>query len=267
VEEFWAAEEWHPRLAQRRLDTLAGALRWNQGPRISWAADGLETIRVKLDETGGSAVYLKRYAAYRGDWRYFWRARRLLQEVAALRWMEKHRLPAPPLVAWGRRRHFGVTTAAVLMTAEAAGTEQLRAALHSGRTDWTHRRRRLTATLSGLIAAMHRGGMFHGNLFLRNILYRSATGEFLLIDFPASTTRPGWPGRPFATVRDLSSLAKELTDEVTLRDRMRFVTLYVKQRWPALSGAIRRRKVRRLWRGASQRLERLLKRSSEQLRD
>jgi tRNA A-37 threonylcarbamoyl transferase component Bud32 len=234
---FRAADEWRPLFGRHRLSTMAAWLTTIHGQRVSWRYDGLETIRVDLSDDSGRtrSCFLKRYAAYRGLWSYYWRVRRLRREIDALRWLAERSFPAPVLIAWGVRRHWGMVTAACLVTA----------GLDDVRTLENDPAGRFAPVLARLIGRLHRAGFFHGNLYARNILFRPSTGDLFLIDFPACRIEPPWPITSHAAVRDLSCL---LHDPVPAAadDAVRFIAAYVEARWPEHDQAARVRIAGRL---------------------
>jgi tRNA A-37 threonylcarbamoyl transferase component Bud32 len=251
TDRLWLADPWRIHLHHRGLSTIDTFLSWTDGRRVSWRMNGLETLRITVPAADGSALvgYLKRYAGYRGRWSYFRHAGRLRREAVALQWLQERSLKVPPLLAWGIRSRWGIVTASFILTAEVEGAETLDALWYrAASTD----RSRLLVRLATVIGRMHRTGFIHGNLYGRNILIATGTGEPYLIDFPASRMNPPWPIGTFGMVRDLSGLLSDL-DPLLSEEATRFLAAYAEARWPDRPLDARERMVRRLARRISRR--------------
>jgi len=244
TDRLWFADPWRGHLQACGLSTIDAFLHWSEGLRVSWRATGLETIRITVPAADGPplAGYLKRYARYQGHWSYFRHAGRLRREAAALQWLRERSLNAPQLLAWGIRSRWGAVTASFLLTAEVEGAEQW---AELWRRSAPGDRSQLLPRLAGLIGRMHRATFIHGNLYSRNILVSTGTGEPYLIDFPSSRMTPPWPIGSFGVVRDLGGLLTDL-DLTVPEDTRCFWTAYGEARWPDASPEARGRMVRRL---------------------
>ncbi|MBI3621714.1 MAG: hypothetical protein HY208_05945 [Nitrospirae bacterium] len=246
TDRLWLADAWRERLTQCGLFTVEAFLRWTDGRRVSWRENGLETLRIELqDATTPTLVgYLKRYSRFRGEWSYVRHARRLRREAAALLWLHERSLNAPPLLAWGVRSSWGVIVGSFVLTQEVEGADTL-AEVWRRAAQTPAERHQLLARLAGVIGRVHHAGFIHGNLYGRNLLITAGSGDVHLIDFPACRMNPPWPISVFGAARDLSGLLNDLgplSDEETAT----FLAVYGDARWPDHSPAARTRLVHRL---------------------
>jgi len=230
TDRLWLADAWRERLASHGLSTVEAFLQWSEGRPVSQRQNGLETIRIELrtSTVPGPAGYLKRFRRFRGRWRNVRHPGRLRREAAALQWLQERSLNAPPLLAWGVRSSWGVITASFVLTKEVEGTDTLD-------TVWRRvapaERHQLLARLAACIGQVHRAGFIHGNLYGRNILLATGTGDVYLIDFPACRMNPPWPISTLGMTRDLSGLLNDLaplSDDETAK----FLAVYGEARWP-----------------------------------
>jgi tRNA A-37 threonylcarbamoyl transferase component Bud32 len=250
TDRLWLADAWRERLASHGLTTVDAFLQWTDGRLVSRRENGLETIRIELrtSTAPGLAGYLKRFRRFRGRWRNFRHVGRLRREAEALQWLQERSLNVPPLLAWGVRSNWGVMTASFVLTKEIEGADTL-AEVWRRVAQAPAERRQLLARLAACIGRVHRTGFIHGNLYGRNILMATGSGDFYLIDFPDSRMNPPWPIGAHGVTRDLSGLLNDLVNDLAPlfdAETAEFLTVYGEARWPDRGQEARARMVQQL---------------------
>lgn len=185
---------------------------------VAWSRT-TDTICVERRER---SIYVKRYRYPR--WRHRLRGmfrgtllgkHRARREFRALERLRSIGVPVVRPLGWGERRIAGFVTVSYLITEGIAGAMSLSryATEHLlSRDDASVRvaRTQVVRDLAQAVRRMHRGGLLHGNLFLRNILIRpgfDGRHEFFFLDAVrvrrANANGPHQPG----VIADLAGLA------------------------------------------------------------
>jgi hypothetical protein len=262
-------------LAAHGLDSVEGALAWQDGQRLD--KPGLEPWRQRwrIRLTGGDAraetLYLKRFVAppLARQWQR-WREGILTHSTAHVEWrsareMARYRIPATQVVAVGERMKACVEYASFICLKEVEG-ESLERIVGRSRTRPAGIGSPAIDALARFVARFHETGYVHRDLYLSHIFLlhsRSGTNErdYVLIDLQR-VFRPRWRHRRWI-VKDLAALACSTPPEwAGPSDRARFLLRYQRLR-PDLrpaGRAARRHEYQRLALEITRREERMKKR-------
>lgn len=228
----------------RRLADGVGLLRTRDvictlGDRcVAWSRT-TDTIRLDGDDY---TLYVKRYryprwkhrtrGLFRGTLFGKSRARR---EFRALEKLRGANVPVVQPLGWGERREFGFLALSYIITKGVAGAASLARYANEHlltRDDASVRveRLQLVRQLAETIRRMHNAGVCHGNLFLRNILYRPGArdGEpFVFLD--ALRVRSVPPNDPYhpTVIGDLAGLASIGPDVCRRAEVLAFAKAYL----------------------------------------
>lgn len=207
-------------------------------------------------------VYVKRYGHRRPTWRFFGRrskARREFENYAAF---ERIGLNAAQRVLCAEQRDaLGRLVQAVIVTVAIDGARPLLAHVEAACPDaadpvHARARRDLSLQLGAMLRATHDAGFRHHDLHWRNILVAERAGRptVFWIDCPRGQQAPRLlPDRPFV-LKDLATLDRVGHKACTLRERVRFLRMYLGDDAPPGAGAALAREVgrfsasRRQWR-------------------
>ena len=182
------------RLRACGLDRVDSVLSRVEGQIVAWSRT-TDTILVRPSaDHPGFFVKRYRYPGWRKRWRGMFRGTffgvpRAVLEYRALRALQLSGVSAVRPVAVGTRRLARFVTVCYLVTEEVPGAQNLTQYaidVREGRIALSRpERRRIVTTLALVIAALHREGRSHGQLYLRNILIRHGPGavpEFFFLD-------------------------------------------------------------------------------------
>jgi len=218
--EKWRAELWAEILA--RIEAAEGR-KHPQTARLAGAPAQGATYYLKIYSPPAGAAALKDLLRHS-------KAVRALKQSEALARLGFH---APPAVAAGEERTFGVLGRSFLLTSEIAA-KPLAAALRKycapplDRSGVSRKRRWLTQ-LARETCRLHRHGFVHGDLVASNIfagLEPGGAARFYYMDNDRTRRYPAWlPQRLWR--RNLVQLNRIVLPGISLQDRMRFLRNYL----------------------------------------
>ncbi len=230
------------RLQACELDTVERVLGRVDGQVAAWSRT-TDTLYVACPD-GGPGFYVKRHyfpnwtKRLRGTFRgTFFGAHRGEAEYQALCTLRGVGVPAVRAVAYGSERSAHFLTTCFLITEEVPGAENLTTLAQSamdGDQPLDRRQRRETiSTLARELATMHGLGVSHGNLFWRNLLFRSGpdgTPELFLLDVHPLTRWQRLRAGQRWWLRELAQTAVSALPFTSRTERMRFFKSYLQVR-------------------------------------
>lgn len=220
------------------LDSVEQALSRTEGRVVAWSRT-TETLYVPCPHNS-VGFYVKRhyFTRWSNRWRGMFRGtffgpHRGQAEYRALEALRGEGVPAVRPVACGSRRVAHFVAACFLITEEVPGAVNLTSfaqqVADGTRALNTEQRTLLADTLAKQVAAMHAGGVVHGNLYWRNILIRqglSDAPEFFLLDPRPRRPWQRWPAGRDAWLTELAQLAVSAKPFTTRSERLRFIKRY-----------------------------------------
>jgi len=202
--------------------------------------DGRRTLRF---EHGGRSYFAKLHHGL--GWRRFgksllrgrWPVCGADNEWRAIRTLTEKGIATTPLVAWGRRGHLPATRQSFIITEDLSGT----VSLEDFCRDWPRNppspalKRALIREVAKITATLHRLGLYHCDLYICHFLLDRQNPDPLrpklhLIDL--HRVRHGGLRPRRWQVKDLAALHfSSFEIGLTLRDRLRFITVYSGRPW------------------------------------
>jgi tRNA A-37 threonylcarbamoyl transferase component Bud32 len=222
-------------IALHRLAFARGrdaCLHWGPGSSVS---------RVVIRGAAGSldmAVKWNHWRGWRGALSDALHGSRGQRALAASRRVAAAGLLQPEVLAFAERRRLGCVRESFLLTRFLAGADPLPVALARLRGA-VRERRALARALGDTLGALHAAGLDHRDLKHSNLLVDRA-GRIALLDLEA-LRRPAplrW-GRRVAALGLLDAFARDLYPWLPDRDRLRFLSAYLRAQ-PRLAGSERR---------------------------
>jgi tRNA A-37 threonylcarbamoyl transferase component Bud32 len=215
------------------LDSVGRVLRCVGDHTAAWSRT-TDTIRVGPGPgQAGPGFFVKRYHYPKAMRRLLnllhrlaGRRDRARREYEILRRLERRGLPVVRAVATGQRLRFGALRSCLLITECFENASPLDR-LASRRIGSFRDRRALIAALARAVAALHREGVVHGQLFWRNVLVRENHGagyDVRFLDFsPSRRQRRSRPDH----IRDLGALGSGALLFCSRSECLRFMCAYL----------------------------------------
>ncbi|HDS15226.1 MAG TPA: lipopolysaccharide core heptose(I) kinase RfaP [Proteobacteria bacterium] len=219
----------------QRIMSLSGTVyREKDGRRTLRFTIAGQSYFAKLHQGPGWRLFLKNLLRLKGfnpgaepEWR-------------AIEWLEKLKIPTTPLVAWGRRGQNPLTRESFVITRELKNTESLEDFCLSWKTNAPDPvlKRRLLSRVAKISGTLHRADMNHCDLYICHFLLELENGQVRnpadpilhLIDLHRVRRHHHLPRR--WRIKDLAALYfSSFEIGLTLRDKLRFISLYSRQPW------------------------------------
>ncbi len=242
TEHMHADAAYRERLRACELDSVPRVLERVDGRIAAWSRTTDSLYVAGAGDMPG--FYIKRHLfpdwnrRLRGTFRgTFFGLDRGQAEYRALNALRAVGVPTVRPVAYGGRRVGHFLTACFLITEEVPGAVNLttyaQEVIASRRPMTWALRRALAETLAEQVLNMHRNGVWHGNLFWRNLLVRDGPDgrpEFFFLDpqAPRPWERLGPTGR--GAVRELAQMLVSALPFTSRTDGLRFLRKYNGQR-------------------------------------